>query len=99
MVADIKYIKTCKKKHLIPTFAKINVSIKNTTHNPRWKILLLVTNAELENKHLEKRKFKNEIKKICKELKWNLSLLVLNTVLLQICVAVKNQLKNLIRAT
>ena len=27
-VADINYIKTCKKEHLILTFVKVNVSIK-----------------------------------------------------------------------
>ena len=27
--ADIKYIKTCKKERLTPTFAKVNISLKN----------------------------------------------------------------------
>ena len=26
---DIKYIKTCKKERLTPTFAKVNISLKN----------------------------------------------------------------------
>lgn len=46
-------------------------------------------NTELENKHLEKCKLKKEIKKMCIELKWNLSLIILKTVLDQIPVAVK----------
>ena len=52
-------------------------------------------NTELEKKHLEKRKLKKEIKKICIELKMNLSLIILNTVLHQIRVAVKSRLKNI----
>ena len=32
VVADIKYIKTCKEERLIPTFAKVNISIKNPTN-------------------------------------------------------------------
>ena len=46
-------------------------------------------NIELEKKHSEKHKLKKEIKKICIELKKNLSLIILNTVLHQIRVAVK----------
>ena len=53
-VADIKYIKTCKKERLIPTFAKVNISIKNATHKFRRKLSLLVMNTELEKKHSEK---------------------------------------------
>ena len=90
VVADIKYIKTCKKGSLILTFAKVNISIKNATHKLTQKISLFVMNIELENKHSEKRKLKKEIKKICKELKRNLSLIILNTVLHQIRVAVKS---------
>ena len=52
-------------------------------------------NTELENKHLEKRKLQREAKKICIEMKQNLSLIVLNTVLHQIYVAVKSKLKNI----
>ena len=53
-------------------------------------------NTELENKYSEKkRKLKKEIKKICLELKRNLGLIILNTVLHQISVAVKSRLKNI----
>ena len=46
-------------------------------------------------KYSEKRKLKREIKKICLELKRNLSFIVLSTVLHQIRVAVKSRLKNI----
>ena len=65
VVADINYIKTSKQQRLIPTFAKVNISMKNSTHKLRRKISLLVMNTELENKHSEKRKLKKKIKKIC----------------------------------
>ena len=87
VVADIKYIKTCKKKRSIPTFAKVNISKTITTHKLRRKISLLVMNTELENKHSEKRRLKKDIKKICIELQRNLSLIILNMVLCQIRVA------------
>ena len=35
VVAYIKYIKTCKKERLIPTFVKVNISVKNGTHKLR----------------------------------------------------------------
>ena len=87
VVADIKYIKTCKKERSIPTFAKVNISKTITTHKLRRKISLLVMNTELENKHSEKRRLKKDIKKICIELQRNLSLIILNMVLCQIRVA------------
>ena len=52
-------------------------------------------NTELENRHSEKRKLKKEIKKIGIELKRNFSLIILNTILHQIRVAVKSRLKNI----
>ena len=69
MITAIRSIEKIQNKYIkiIPTFAKINVSIENTVYKPSWKISLLVMNAELENKYLEKHKFKIEIKKICKE--------------------------------
>ena len=91
-------METCKnlqERRLILTFAKVNISIKNATHRLRRKISLLFMNTELENKHSEKRKLKKEIKKICIELKRNLGLIILNTVLHQISVAVKSRLKNI----
>ena len=52
-------------------------------------------NTELENKHSGKRKLKKEIRKICIELKRNLNLTFLNTILHQVHVVIKSQLKNI----
>ena len=49
----------------------------------------------LENKHSEKRKLKKEVKQICIELRRNLSLIILNTVLHQTRIAVKSRLKSI----
>ena len=38
LVADIAFIKLCKKEQLIPTFAKVNVSIRNGTYKVKRKI-------------------------------------------------------------
>ena len=46
--------------------------------------------TELENKHSEKYKLKEEIKKICVELTRSLSLIILNTVVHQMCVVVES---------
>ena len=50
-------------------------------------------NTEMENNHTEKRKLKKEIRQICIELKRNLSLIILDTVLHQIRVVVKSRLR------
>ena len=97
VLADIKFIKTCKKERLIPTYAKVNMSITNATHKLRRKISLLVMNTELENKYSEKRKLKKEIKKICIDLERNLGLIISNTGLHQIRIVVKRRLENILK--
>ena len=52
---DIKFIKSCKKEHLVPTFAKVNLSIKSGSYKLKCKILKLIMQTELENKHHENR--------------------------------------------
>ena len=34
---DIKFIKTCKRENLTPTFATVNLAIKNGTMRPKRK--------------------------------------------------------------
>ena len=51
LVADIAFIKLCKKEQLNPTFAKVNVSIRNDTYNLKRNIVRLVMETELQNKH------------------------------------------------
>ena len=57
--ADIKFIKTCKSKRLIPTFANFKLGIKNAKHKLKSKIAPLITETELQSKHYQKKKIKN----------------------------------------
>ena len=61
-VAEIAFTKLCKKEQLIPTFAKVNVSIRNG--KLKRKIAHLVMETELQNKHREKRKLRKDIRSI-----------------------------------
>ena len=91
--ADIRYIKTCKKEQLIPRFARVNVSLKDVSFNLRKKIATLIMEAEIKNKHSEKRKLRKEIRKIRTTLKRDLNLIVSNTVFHQLNVALKSKFK------
>ena len=50
---DIVFIKLCKKEQLIPTFAKVNVPIRNDTYKLKRKIARLVMGTEPQNKLLK----------------------------------------------
>ena len=66
--ADIEFIKHCKSKNIIPTFAKVNVPLKHSNHKLKSLITKIVMEAESQNKHREKKKLKKEIKQIGVEL-------------------------------
>ena len=89
---DIMLLKSCKKENLIPTFAKVNYSIRSGCYKLKQKIVM---NTELQNKHSQIWKFKKETKKICTELKHTVSLLILNTCFHQINTAMKSKLKKI----
>ena len=91
--ADIKYIKTCKKERLTPTFAKVNISLENASFKLKWKIATLIMKTEMQNKHSEKRKLKKELKQICNTLKRSLNLVILNAVFHQLNIALKSKFK------
>ena len=67
--AKIRYIKTFKKEQLIPTFVRVYVSLKDVSFMLRKKIATLIMEAEMQNKHSEKRKLGREIRKIRTTLK------------------------------
>ena len=64
----IKFIKTCKREGLIPTFVNVRLSIKQ--HNPRLekRISRIVMENDLQTKHREKRNLKKDIKAISYQL-------------------------------
>ena len=53
---NTNFIKTCKRKDSIPTFAKVNVTIKHGAPLSKVKIGSTVMEAEVENKHDQKRR-------------------------------------------
>ena len=93
LVADIAFIKLCKKEQLIPSFAKVNVSIRNGTDKVKRKIARLMMETELKNKHREKRKLRKEIRGINGLLSTSLSVIVYNALFHQINITVKSRIK------
>ena len=67
--ANIRFIKFCKKDNLIPTFAKVNLSIKSGNWKIHLRIARTIMETEIQNKHREKKKLKQEIASISIQLK------------------------------
>ena len=76
--SKIKFIKSCKKESLISTFAKVNLSIKNSNRKLKLCIPKIVMESEMENKHLKKKKLKKDIALISNQLKIGLGVLLYN---------------------
>ena len=93
VTADIKFIKLCKVEKIIPTFAKVNLSIKSESRKLKLRIARLVMESEIESKHLDKKKLKKELKSICIQLKSVLGLFQHNALLHQVSFAVKSRQK------
>ena len=93
LVADIAFIKLCKKEQLIPSFAKVNVSMRNGTDKVKRKIARLMMETELKNKHREKRKLRKDIRGINGLLSTSLSVIVYNALFHQINITVKSRIK------
>ena len=93
LVADIAFIKLCKKEQLIPSFAKVNLSIRNGTDKVKRKIARLMMETELKNKHREKRKLRKDIRGINGLLSTSLSVIVYNALFHQINITVKSRIK------
>ena len=93
---DIKFIKSCKKEHLVPTVAKVNLSIKSGSFKLKCKISKLIMQTELENKHHEKRKLRKDIRSLGIRLKSTLGLILFNALLHQLNIAIKSRKKSVI---
>ena len=82
--AGIRYITTCKKEQLMPTFARVKAFLNDVSFKLRKKITGLIMEAEMKNKHLEKRKLRKEIRKKQTTLRKSLNLIILKTVFHQL---------------
>ena len=53
---DITFIKKCKLENIIPTSAKVKLSIKSGNTKLHKRIAKIVLETELQNKHQQKKK-------------------------------------------
>ena len=65
-------------ENIISTFAKVKLSLKHRIYKMKLDIARLVMEAEMQNKHFEKKKLKKEMKRIGIQLKNSLSLILYN---------------------
>ena len=93
VVLDLKFIKTCKKEELIPTFANVRLSVKHGSAKLKKRISRIIMESEMQDKHHKKKKLKQEIKALSTQLKIALPMLVDTTLLHQINIAVKSRIK------
>ena len=92
----ILFIKSCKKEVIIPTFAKVNLSIKSGDCKLKHKIAKSILDTELSKKHHQSGKFRKEIGSVKLELKSSLSLMEFNTVVHYIGRVIKSGSKSVI---
>ena len=93
--AGIKFIKSCKKENLIPTFAKVNLAIKNGGRNLKLWLGIIIMESEMRNKHHAKKKLKKEILAVSDQLKGVLGLFLYNALVHKIELAVKSRFKSI----
>ena len=87
---DIKFTKTLKREILIPTFANVKLAIKTGNTKLKRKIAHLILETELQNKHFEKRKLKQDFREINISLRSLLNVFLYNAVICQANIAIKN---------
>ena len=87
--ADIIFIKRCKVENLIPTFVKVNLSIKAGSYKLKKRIARIVMESEMQAKHREKKTLQKDIRPL-NILKTSLNLIIYNTLIHQINIAIKS---------
>ena len=73
---EIKFIKLCQKKHLIPTFAKVKLAIKSENIKLQQKLARTIIKTEMQQKHCEKIKTRIEIIELSIDVKDSLGLIL-----------------------
>ena len=76
-------------ENIISTFAKVKLSLKHRIYKMKLDIARLVMEAEMQNKHFEKKKLKKEMKRIGIQLKHSLALILYKALTYHIYKAVK----------
>ena len=90
---DVNFIKKCRQEDLIPTFATVHLAIKHGTTRLKKKIARIIMDAELQNKHTEKRKLKKKILEETGKLRRKVTVIIYGTILHQINKAIKTKEK------
>ena len=80
--SNIKFIKSSKKESLIPTFAKVNWSVRNANRQLKLHLARIAMESEMENKHQEKKKLKKDIVLVSNQLKSGLAAFLCDALLL-----------------
>ena len=81
VILNLKFIKTCKKEGLFPTFANVRLSVKHGSAKLKKQIRRIIMENKMEVKHQENKKLKQEIKALSTHLKIALPTLVYTTLL------------------
>ena len=95
VILDLKFIKPCKKEELILTFGNVRLSVKHGSAKLKKRISRIIMESEMQVKHQEKKKLKQEIKVLGTQLKIALLTLVYTTLLHRINIAVKSRIKSI----
>ena len=90
---DIEFIKTCKRENLIPTSANVKLATKTGITKLKKKIVRLIFETELQNKHFEKRKLKKYFIEIYINLKSSLNVFLRNAVIHKANIAIRSKVK------
>ena len=93
ILADIKFIKSCITKNIIPTFPKVRLSLKHNNYKLKLHTARLIIETEMQNKHFEKKKLKKDMKRIGIQLKDSLGLILCNALIYHINKAVNSRLE------
>ena len=75
---DLRFLLTCKKEGLVPTFARPKLSIEGGTRI-RKGIASIIIKSELKNKHRTKNELKKEIERLCQTIRGSTSFLLFNS--------------------
>ena len=90
---DIEYIKLCKKEHLLPTFATVQLSMQTKDKELKNRIGRIIMEHELESIYHERKLLRKQIKSLSIQLKMSLSLMVYSVLLNRINIAIKSRVK------
>ena len=80
LMKTLDLLKFAKKEDFSARFAKIRLSIRSGSMKVKRKTTCLKMEAESQSKHLERQKLKQEMIKICHQIKEHIGLILLDKV-------------------